>query len=309
MNNHGQHTKFSLQTRLMAVERVLEQGWRVSAAALAIGASRQIVHRWLRRFRTAGLAGLAERSSRPHASPTRLPTATVEALAALRLLGHSLNYLVQQLRLVRSTAWRWLKRLGLNRRSRPPQSPVVRYEATAPGELVHIDVKKLRGFDWAGRRFIDDGGRRQRGAARLYLHVCVDSHSRWAFARILPRENATTCLSFIREAQAHFAALGVQIQRLLTDNGSAYRSLLLKFELPKLGLQHSFTRIRRPQTNGKAERFIRTAMEEWGYRHYQNSQERDAALPAWLEYYNQQRNHSAIGYKPPVSRLPVSTTS
>ena len=213
------------------------------------------------------------------------------------------------MRLVRSTVWRWLKRCGLNRRPRPPREPALRYEAAAPGTLVHLDVKKLRGFGWAGRKFIDDGGRRQRGAPRLYLHVAIDDHSRYACARIYPRENAQTCLDFIREVQAHFAALGVRIQRLLTDNGSAYRSLLLKAQLPKLGLAHSFTRVRRPQTNGKAERFIRTAMEEWGYRRYDDSQERDAALPAWLAYYNQQRNHSAIGYRPPVSRLPLSTTS
>jgi transposase InsO family protein len=309
MNNRSKHSKFSWQTRLLAVERVLAQGWTVSASARAIGASRQIVYRWLRRFRTEGAAGLAERSSRPRRSPTRLAEALVAALAALRTLGHSLNRIVQQLRLVRSTVWRWLRRLQLNRRPRAARPPVVRYEAAAPGVLLHIDVKKLRGFDWAGRRFIEDGGRRQRGAARLYLHVAVDDHSRYAFARIYPREDAKTSLRFIGEVQAHFASLGVQLERILSDNGSAYRSLLLKAELPRLGIAHSFTRVRRPQTNGKAERFIRTAMEEWGAVRYANSQQRDDALPAWLAYYNQRRNHSAIGHQAPVSRLPVSTTS
>jgi transposase InsO family protein len=309
MNNRGKHSKFSLQTRLMAVERVLQQGWTVSAVARAIGASRQIIYRWLRRFKAEGEAALADRSSRPLHSPAKLAPALVEVLAALRALGHSLSYLAQELKLVRSTAWRWLKRLGMNRRPRPPQEPLIRYEAAAAGELLHLDVKKLRCFTWAGRKFIDEGGRRQRGAGRLYLHVCIDSHSRYAFARIFERENAEACLEFIREVQAHFAGLGVQIRRILTDNASAYRSLLLKAELPKLGIKHSFTRVRRPQTNGKAERFIRTAMTEWGYLRYESSAERDAALPAWVEYYNQQRNHSAIGHKAPVSRLPLSTMS
>jgi len=309
MNNRGKHSKFSWQTRLLAVERVLRQGWSVSASARAIGASRQILHRWLRRFQAAGGAGLADRSSRPRCSPARLAEAVVAALAKLRALGHSLNSIVQQLRLVRSTVYRWLRRLGLNRRPCAPRELVRRYEALSPGALLHLDVKKLRGFDWAGRKFIEEGGRRQRGAVRLYLHVAIDDHSRYAFARIYPRENAPTCLEFIHEAKAHFMALGVSLCRILTDNGSAYRSLLLKAELPKLGIEHSFTRVRRPQTNGKAERFIRTAMEEWGRLRYDNSQARDAALPQWLAYYNQQRNHSAIGYRPPVSRLPLSTTS
>lgn len=309
MNNHSKHSKFSLQTRLLTVRRVLTQGWRVSDAARAVDASRQIVYRWLRRYQAGGVAGLLPRSSRPHSSPRRLAWARVEALVALRVLGHSLNFIVQRLGLVRSSVWRWLVRLGLARPPRPPRLPVVRYEAAAPGELVHIDVKKLRGFSWAGRKFIEAGGRRQRGAPRLYLHVCIDSHSRWAFARIYCSENASTSLQFIREALAYFAALGVRIRRILSDNGSAYRSLLFKAELPQLGLVHSFTRVRRPQTNGKAERFIRTAMEEWGYLRYESSAERDAALPGWLEYYNTQRNHSAIGHKPPISRLPVSTMS
>jgi transposase InsO family protein len=309
MNNRNQHTKFSVQTRLLAVERVLEQGWTVCTAAAASGASRQIVYRWLRRFRAHGVAGLATRSSRPHSSPRQLAPALIAALAALRRDGHSLNRILQQLRLVRSTLWRWLRRLGLNRRPRAPREPVQRYEAAAPGALLHLDVKKLRGFNWAGRKFIADGGRRQRGAARLYLHVAVDDHSRYAFAQIHERENAPTTLAFIGAAQAHFAERGVTIERLLTDNGSAYRSLLLKAELPRRGLQHSFTRVRRPQTNGKAERFIRTAMEEWGYLRYDTSQKRDAALPAWLAYYNQQRNHSALGFRPPAERLQLSTTS
>jgi transposase InsO family protein len=309
MNNHSKHTKFSVHTRLLTVERVRFNGWPVRLAAAAIGASRQIVYRWLKRYAAEGEAGLEMRSSRPHCSPTRLPKYKVNQIEEARRNGRSLNYIVQTLLLVRSTVWRWLKRLGLSRKPRPPAEPVIRYEAKEPGELLHIDVKKLRGFAWTGRKFIDSGGRRQRGAPRLYLHVCIDSRSRYSFCQILKSENGSASLGFIRAAREHFTSLGVAIKRILTDNGAAYRGLLLKESLENDGIEHTFTKVRRPQTNGKAERFIRTAMEEWGNVRYETSKERDAALPTWLKYYNYQRNHSAIGHKPPVSRLPVLTTS
>jgi transposase InsO family protein len=178
----------------------------------------------------------------------------------------------------------------------------VRYEAQAPGELVHIDIKKLRGFRYAGRKFIEAGGRRWRGAPRQYLHVCVDSHSRYALARTLPRENARACVQFLEQVQTHFASLGIRVQRILTDNAQAYRGKEIAAATTRLGIRHSFTRVRRPQTNGKAEHFIRTAMTEWGYIRHETSAERDHALPAWLTYYNHHRSHSALGYKPPVSR-------
>jgi transposase InsO family protein len=309
MNNQEKHSKFSVSTRLLAIERVLEEGWRVSHLARAIGASRQIIYRWLRRFKLEGEAGVHDRSSRPKTSPRQLPAETVAAIQAKRLEGLSLGQLAQELEKLPATIWRWLKKLGLNRRPRPAREPVQRYEAAVPGELVHMDIKKLRSFDWAGRKFIEVGGRRQRGASQQYLHVCIDSYSRVAFAQVLERENGLTCMQFVRAAKEFFAGLGVSIQRILTDNGSAYRGKLMARQLSELGIVHSFTRVRRPQTNGKAERFIRTAMDEWGYRRYENSQLRDAALPSWLQRYNHMRNHSAIGHRPPISRLQLSTTS
>jgi transposase InsO family protein len=235
----------------------------------------------------------------------------VQQIQHLREDQLNLGQIAWQLKLVRSTVWRWLVRLGLNRLPRPPREKAVRYEAQRPGELLHLDVKKLRGFRFAGRKFIETGGRRWRGAPRQYLHVCVDSYSRYAFARILPRENAQACIQFLEQAVAHFATLGIEVQRILTDNASAYRGKQMAKATARLAIRHSFTRVRRPQTNGKAERFIRSAMTEWGYVRYENSQLRDAALPKWLDYYNYHRSHSSLKFKPPVSRLeckqPVET--
>ena len=308
MNNPVKHTKFSTETRRLAVERVVFEGWSVKLSAAAISCSRSILYRWIRRYRQAGPQGLAQRSSRPHSFPRQLGAAVVQAIRRLRETGLSLSQIAWQLQLVRCTVWRWLVRLGINRLPGPPREPVVRFEASRPGELLHIDIKKLRGFRYAGRKYIEDGGRRWRGAPRQYLHVCVDSRNRYAYAQILPRENAQACIQFLEQAIEHFAKLGVAVQRILTDNGSAYRGKAMAAAIERLGIHHTFTRVRRPQTNGKAERFIRTAMTEWGYVRYENSSLRDLALPRWLTYYNQHRSHSALGYKPPVSRLALCTT-
>jgi len=303
MNNPEKHTKFSLEMRELAVKRVEFYGWSVAESANAINASRSIVYRWIQRYRQGGPGALAAKSSRPHKFPGQLCAAIVEAIAKFRREGMCLEQIVWELKLVRSTVWRWLKRLGLNRVPPPPREPVVRYEADEPGDLIHIDIKKLRGFNNPGRKFIDEGGKRWRGSPRQYLHVCIDSRSRYSFAMVLPRENGETCIQFLEAAIAHFAKLGVEVKRFLTDNGSGYRSKLMAQAVGCLEITHTFTRVRRPQTNGKAERFIRTAMTEWGYRKYENSAERDAQLPVWLQYYNHHRSHSALGCKPPITRL------
>ncbi len=303
MNNQEKHTKFSLEMRELAVKRVEFDGWSVAKSANAISASRSIVYRWIRRYRQGGPGALAARSSRPHSFPRQLSSAIVDSIKKLRENDLCLNQIVWKLKLVRSTVWRWLRRLGLSRIPPPPREPVVRYEAAEPGNLIHIDIKKLRGFNNPGRRFIDEGGKRWRGSPRQYLHVCIDSRSRYSFAMILPRENGETCIQFLEQAIAHFAKLGVEVKRFLTDNGSGYRSKVMAAAVERLNITHTFTRVRRPQTNGKAERFIRTAMTEWGYRKYESSAERDAQLPVWLQYYNHHRSHSALGCKPPITRL------
>lgn len=304
MNSHSL-AKTSPLGRWTMVRRVLILSWPVAAVAEAAGVSLPTVYKWLRRFKREGFLGLYDRSSRPRRSPRLLSWEVLEQLIAARWQRQVATAIAQALQLARSTVSLWLKRLGLARlKDLLPHEPVIRYEAAAAGDLLHLDVKKLRGFTYPGRKFIEDEGRRWRGAPRQYLHVCVDDYSRDAFAQVLPRENAQTTIQFLHAALEYFESQQVQVKRLLTDNGSNYRSLLLKAELQQLGLKHSFTRVRRPQTNGKAERFIRTAMTEWGYLRYESSAERDAALPAWLEFYNQRRPHSALGFKPPASRLP-----
>jgi len=291
--------------RLQIVQLAHSAREPLSRIAQSFHVSTTTVRKWLRRFQAEGFAGLADRSSRPHRSPRRLNPAQVALIRQARELGWVATKISQALNLARSTVSLWLTRLGLARLTDlRPREPVLRYEAAAPGELVHFDVKKLRGFTHPGRKFIDDGGRRLRGAPRSYLHVCIDDHSRLAFAQVLERENAQASIAFLDAALSFFSKHGVRVKRLLTDNGSAYRSKEMARAVAALKLRHSFTRVRRPQTNGKAERFIRTAMTEWGYLLFESSAQRDAALPGWLQFYNERRPHSALGFKPPASRLP-----
>lgn len=303
MNVHSL-AKSTPLSRLQLVSRVLDLGWRMADAAFAAGVSRSLGYRWVRCFKQFGPAGLGWRNSRPQHHPRRLHRTVIRQIGRLRCFGRTISYIAAALQLGRSTVSRWLARMGLSRIPCFKVKPQ-RYVMEAPGELLHVDIKKLRGFDWAGRKFIEAGGRRQRGAARQYLHIGIDSYSRYAYAEILDRENGPACIGFIERAIAHFAGLGVKLQRFLTDNGSAYRGKEMQKAVVVLDIKHSFTRVRRPQTNGKAERFIRTAMTEWGYLRFANSDLRDAALPAWLYRYNHERNHSAIGNKPPVSRMPT----
>jgi len=295
--------KTSFHTRLLAVQRVLDENWTGRAAAAAAGVSGSLVSRWLQRFADEGLEGLFDRSSRPHRSPTALPPEMLERIYTERALGHCLSWIAQELGLDRCRVWRWLKKAGVSRMPQAAREPVIRYVASEPGELLHIDIKKLRTFEHTGRLYIEQGGVRQRGAGHEYVHVAVDSFSRYAFVQILERENGAASISFLEAAIAHFAALGVTVRRFLTDNGPGYRSKAMAKAVLRLGVKHSFTRVRRPQTNGKAERFIRTIMTEWGRPLWSSSIQRGAALRPWLEYYNHRRNHSALGFKPPVSRL------
>lgn len=303
MNMHSL-AKSTPLSRWTMIRRVKLEGWSVAAAAAAAAVTGRTVHKWLKRFAQEGFVGLYDRSSRPNHSPRRLSPVQVAAIAAARQLKWLAEEIATAFSLARSTVCLWLKRLGLARlKDLEPREPVLRYEAAAPGELLHIDVKKLRGFKQAGRKFIEEGGQRWRGAPRQYLHVCVDDHSRLAFAQIHDREDTKTSLRFLAAALEFFAHHGIKAQRILTDNGSAYRSLDMARAMQQLGLKHSFTRVRRPQTNGKAERFIRTSMERWGYKRFENSAQRDAALPGWLDLYNYSRPHRSLGGKPPISRV------
>lgn len=301
-------------SRRLLVRRVREEGWSVMAAAEAAGVSDRTVYRWLARWREEGQEGLLDRSSRPHRSPRRLPERTVEAIRSLRKLRMTAAQIAEALGVALSTVSLWLKRIGLGKRSRlePPEAPN-RYERRHPGELVHVDIKQLGRISerGAGHRMV--GHRKSqartshRGARQTrfeYVHVMIDDHSRLAYAEVLPTLTARDAVRFLRRAVAWFADRGVRVRAVMTDNGSAYVAHTHRQALGELGLRHLRIKPYRPRTNGKAERFIQTLLNEWAYeRIYGSSPERTAALPFFLDRYNYRRPHGSLGHKPPASRL------
>jgi transposase InsO family protein len=308
--------RLSPWSRLLLVERV-QEGRPAAHVAAEMGVSRATAYKWLRRYRAEGAAGLVDRSSRPQTSPTRTSTEREAAIVALRRdrrLGPA--RIAAILNMPASTVHRVLTRHQLPRLAwldRPTGEPVRRYERARPGELVHVDVKKLgRLRDGGGWRFLGRDSlehRRARDAARVgyeYVHCAIDDHTRLAYAEIHPDERGETCAGFLRRAAAAFAAQGISaIERVMTDNALAYRrSTAWQQALTDLGAQARFTRRYRPQTNGKAERFNRTLLEEWAYaRPFSSGAERAAALPGWLHTYNNHRTHTALGGHPPISRV------
>jgi transposase InsO family protein len=300
--------------RRILVERVLVEGWSVGEAAKAASVSCATVYKWLARYRDEGLAGLADRSSAPHRCPRALPRAEVRRiLAGRRRLKVGPHRLGPMLGHPRSTVYGVLRRAGLSRLAhldRPTARPL-RYERERPGELIHIDVKKLgRIRPGGGWRFLGQSptskAPKGRGAGYDYLHVAVDDHSRFAFVEVHPDELGTTCAGFLARAAVH--KRGVRIERVMTDQAKNYvLSRDFQAVLAALGARHIVTRPYRPQTNGKAERFNRTLLEEWAYvRLYRSNQARLAALPKWVETYNRRRPHTALGGRPPASRLPTT---
>jgi len=304
MNIHSL-AKTTPMSRFKLVSLVLDQGKSPGEVAREFRISVRTVFKWLKRYREEGIDGLCDRSSAPWSRPRRLALGIVEQILGLRLLKLTAQAIANRLKLARSTVGIWLRRLKLSRpRDLEPREPVVRYERERPGDLLHLDVKKVRQFDYTGRHYIDAGGRRQRGAKLECIHVCVDDHSRYAYVEVLPRENGITSGEFLKRAVAHFKELGVQCREIMTDNGSAYCGNAFAGYVAAMGLKHIRTRVRRPQTNGKAERFIQTLSKRWIYgQPYDNSQQRNNLLPVWLIYYNHVRPHSSLGYAPPVSRL------
>lgn len=303
-------------SRRLLVERVVERGWDVTAAAEAAGVTDRTVYRWLKRWRVEGEAGLFDRSSRPRRSPRQLPAATVSAIRSLRKLRMTAGQIAEILGLALSTVSLWLKRIGLGKRSRlEPPEPPNRYERDHPGELVHVDIKQLGRISerGAGHRIV--GHRKsqidvrvdgvKRGRTRFeYVHVMVDDHSRLAYAEVLPTLSARCAIAFLRRAVAWFSEHGVRIQALMSDNGSAYVAHAYRHALTELGLRHLRIQPYRPRTNGKAERFIQTLLNEWAYeRIYGSSTERADTLPLYLERYNFRRPHSSLSHQPPASRL------
>ena len=291
-------------SRRLLVHRIEEENWSLMGAAEAAGISDRSARKWLGRWRAEGAAGLLDRSSAPRRSPRRTPETVVEAITALRRLRMTAAEIAEVLGLALSTVSLWLRRVGLGKRSRlEPPGPPNRYERSRPGELVHIDVKKLGRFGTAGKRQI---GNRQgsRGYGWECCHVCVDDATRLAYVEVLPDECGETAVGFLRRAVAWFAERGVTVERVMTDNGSPYVSTVHARTCRELGVRHLRTRPYRPQTNGKAERFIQTMLREWAYgRLYGSSVDRADQLAGWLDRYNYRRKHGSLDHRPPADRL------
>jgi transposase InsO family protein len=309
----------SLNQRRRLARRVVDEGWSLAEAAEAAEVSERTARKWVARYRAEGEEGLWDRPSTPKGVANRTSEDRVQVIAMLRRLRFTGPEIAEVLEMATSTVSAILKRIGLGKLSRlEPPEPVRRYERSRPGELLHIDVKKLGRISakGAGHRII---GRRDKGKTRVrrtehgkrrnttgweFVHICVDDATRLAFAEVLENERAATAVAFLRRCLAAYRARGIKVERVMTDNGSAYVSAVFAIACRGLGIKHCRTRPYRPQTNGKAERFIRTMLAEWAYAvPYGSSQERTAALSGWLERYNTSRRHGALGHRPPITRL------
>jgi transposase InsO family protein len=289
------------------IVHMAQSGQTAKAIAMAVGVCPRTVGKWLKRYCEEGLAGLSDRSSRPHRLYRPLPAAITAQIAELRRRRCTGKQIALELGVSPASVSRVLKRLGLNKlRALEPAAPIRRYERQRPGELLHIDIKKLGRFDRVGHRITGDrtGQSNSRGIGWEYVHVCIDDASRIAFSQILPDEKADGAIAFLDAALAYFASLGVTVARVMTDNGSCYRAFAFRDACRAHGLKHLRTRPYTPQTNGKAERFIQTALREWAYgQAYQTSGQRAAELPYWLHRYNWHRPRGSLQSQPPISRL------
>jgi transposase InsO family protein len=306
----------SLTQRRRMVLRVVEQGWSRKAAAAAAETSSRTCGKWVSRYLAAGESGLLDRSSAPRVVANRTDARRVEAIAALRRLRFTGPQLAELLGMPLSTVSGVLTRIGMGRLGRLGLEPAQRYQRARPGELIHVDVKKLGriqggagkrvfgGHSHYNRTFTDRDGKRRNTVGWDAIHIAIDDATRLAYAEALPDEKATTAVAFLARALQFFARHGIHAERVITDNGSPYRSTVHAIACRSLGIRHLRTRPHRPQTNGKAERFIRTMLDGWAYGAiYGTNRERTAALDGWLHHYNHHRPHSAIGRQPPITRL------
>lgn len=279
---------------------VLQDGQTLKAAAAAFSVCRKTVRKWVERYRREGSAGLQDRSSRPARSPQRIAEAKRQEVWRWREQGLTYAEISEHTKLSEAT----LSRILRGHRPGPPPAPVRRYEWAHPGELLHLDTKKLGRIERPSHRVTGDRRDRVRGIGWECLHVCIDDHSRFSHAAIRPDERKDTAVDFLLQVVAHYRQLGIPVQRIMTDNGACYRSAAYRKACAQLGIRHLFTQPYTPKTNGKAERFIQSALREWAYtRTYQHSTERTAALPIWLQRYNWRRPHRSLQRKPPISRL------
>lgn len=305
MNSH-KHARLTPAGRALLVDRVLNQGWTVAAAAEAVGVSCRSGFKWLARFKAEGLPGLQDRSSRPRRSPAACPAEQVHQFEQLRRQRLPLWRIAREAGRSLASVARHMARLGLSRLAalQPPE-PIRRYERANAGELLHIDTKRLGRIQGVGHRITGDRAHnRNRGIGWDAVHLAIDDHSRVSFAQVLDDETALSCVQFLRDAVAYYASIGVRIERVMTDNGAGYKNAF-RATCEELGIRHVRTRPYTPKTNGKAERFVQTSLREWAYaRPYESSAERKAALQPFIDGYNWCRPHSALGHQPPITRIP-----
>jgi transposase InsO family protein len=297
--------------REMMVRAVVDEGLSKAAAAHQFHTTPKTVAKWVERFEAEGVEGLRDRSSRPLSSPSQAAPAVCAAVEALRRQRHTGKQIAAEVGVCAATVSRILKRLGLNRLAAlEPAEPIRRYERAHPGELIHIDIKKLGRIGSVGHRITGrrtGGVNRHLGIGWEFVHVCIDDASRVAFSQVMKDERKESAVAFLEATAAYYASLGVKIERVMTDNGSCYRSKAFRKACQRLGLRHVRTKPYTPRTNGKAERFIQTSLREWAYAQaYNSSAERTAELPRWLHRYNWHRPHASIAAKPPISRLDLT---
>jgi transposase InsO family protein len=305
------NARLSYRSREALARFVVEQGATRKAAAAAFRVSARTAGKWVGRFQLAGMDGLLDRSSRPHRSPRQTCSSLLEKVLSLRR-QHMPGYeIARRTGLSPASVSRILRRARLSRwRDLNPPPPVVRYEHPRPGDLLHLDIKGMTRFSEVSLRGDGRLRGRQKHPGFLALHVAVDDHSRMAFTQMLPDQKAETTIGFLNSAVEFFARHGIGVRALLTDNGSSYRSRQFRQACQQMAIKHSRTRPYTPRTNGKAERFIQTALREWAYaKHWADSEQRDACLKPWNDYYNMERPHGSLNYKPPISRSDSGTTS
>lgn len=305
MNIH-RSARTTIESRELLVKRVKEMGWTVWEAAEGFGISTTTVRKWLKRYEERGSAGLHDRTSKPHRQPLKTRASWESQILLLRETRMTAQRIASSLGLPKSTVARVLARNGKARLPplRPPP-PVVRYEWKRPGDMIHLDVKKLGRIERVGHRIHGDRTTRVRGAGWEFVHVCIDDATRLAYVEVLADEKGVTTVGFLRRATAWFAERGIKVRRVMTDNGSNYVSKVFASACRRLHQRHIRTRPYTPRTNGKAERFIQTLLREWAYAQpYDHSTRRTAALVLYLRYYNQHRPHGSLNSLPPISRLP-----
>jgi len=306
MDTH-KNARLTPKGREAMVRTVVDDRLSKAEAARRYNTTPKTVGKWVERYRREGIDGLCDRSSRPHCSPDQIAAAACDAIEALRRQRYTVARIALQVGVAPATVSRVLRQRGLSKLAAlEPAEPVRRYERDKPGELIHIDIKKLGKFNQIGHRITGDrtGQSNSRGVGWEYVHVCIDDHSRISFAEIKPDQKQRSAVAFLKAAVAYYASLGVTVERVMTDNGSCYKAFAFRRACKRLGLRHIRTKPYTPKTNGKAERFIQTSLREWAYAYaYENSRQRKNQLPTWLHHYNWHRPHAGIDDKTPISRL------